>query len=283
MPTTPKGMRHLGLLGGGILMVALCGCHGPQTLLDTQNLDRGLIIVLPGIDGRAPHNQAACQALAEAALGMAVEFYDWTSPLGPLFNQSAVQANRRRAAQLADRIAEYRRQHPHRPVVLIAHSGGTAIAAWAAEKLGPGETVDGIIMLASSLSPQYDLSTALAHTQRGITSFYSDNDAALLGTGTTLLGTMDGQHTESAGKVRFHQPPSGGPAVYDKLRQIAWQPKMADSGHDGGHFGYTAPKFVARYIAPLVASLRGPAGTAEAGPEPIPTEVASVVSGDSPR
>ena len=110
-----------------------------------------------------------------------------------------------------------------------------------------GDVAAGITMLACSLSPQYDLSTALAHCRSGITSLYSDRDAALLESGTTLLGTMDGQHTPSAGKVRFQAPWGNYSEAYGKLRQIPWQPQMAEAGH----FGYTPP---------VHCGLRRPAG-----------------------
>ncbi len=238
-------------LGCIVAMAVLSGCQGRQLLLNEQKLDQGLVIVLPGIDGRAPYNEKACKALCEGRLDMAVELYDWTLPLGPVFNQCAIHRNRQVADELASRILRYRREHPGRPVFLIGHSGGTAIAVWATEALPEGEGIDGIVLLASSLSPGYDLSAALRHTRLGVLSFYSDRDAALLGTGTSLLGTMDGQHTEAAGKVGF-RPRGHGEGLYGRLIQVPWEPGMAATGHNGGHFGYTAPGFMEARVKPLI-------------------------------
>lgn len=231
------------------VLTVLPGCEARRVLFNTGELDKGLVIVLPGIDGRARHNEAVCRVLRKHGVGMAVELYDWTTPLGALFNQCAQSTNRGAARRLAERIVAYLRRYPGRPVFLIGHSGGTAIAAWAAEAIPRGRRIAGIIMLAPSLSPGYDLSAALAHTDRGIVSFHSHLDAALLGAGTTLVGTMDGLHVEAAGKVAFRKPAQAEPARdYRKLVQVAWESGMAESGHDGGHFGPTTPRFVARYV-----------------------------------
>ena len=242
--------RNLVILTAALAMTAGCG---RQTLMNEASLDQGLVIVLPGIDGRAFHNEGICHTLCNEKVEMAVELFDWTAPLGPLFNQMAHERNRQVAAEVAARIVEYRSENPDGQVILIGHSGGTAIAAWAAEALPADEQIDGIIMLASSLSPGYRLDAALARTRRGIVSFYSDLDAALLGAGTSLMGTMDRVNTVSAGKIGFETPAIGGEA-YRKLVQIPWTPKMATLGHGGGHFSVCESRFVAAYVVPFVKS-----------------------------
>jgi len=246
------GRRFARVLLAGAMLGVLAGCES-QLVLKADDADRGLVIVLPGIDGRMPYNEIAARHLAEQDIRMAVELRDWTAPLGMLYNQTAVMRNREVAQTVAARIEAYRREHPGRPVFLIGHSGGTALAVWAAEALPADEPVDGIILLASSLSPTYDLSAALARSRGGIVSFYSPLDGGLLGIGTTLVGTMDGLHGESAGKVGFHRPgESGGSDPYPRLYQVAWDPKMIAAGHGGGHFDYMSLGFVSTYIAPLI-------------------------------
>ena len=249
---TGKGMRIpeivYAVLVALVVLMLLSGCGERRFLMHRQGLDEGLIIVLPGIDGRAPHNEAACKALCNGRTRMAVELYDWTVPLSPLLNQCAIGRNRQVAGRLARRIAEYRKTHPGRSVCLVGHSGGTAIAVWAAEALPEGQRVEGIVLLASSLSPEYGLAKATARTRSGIVSFHSSRDSILLGSGTTLFGTMDGKHTEAAGKVGFRA------AADEKLFQIAWTPRMAESGNDGGHFSCLAAEFVSAYVAPLLGA-----------------------------
>jgi len=236
----------------GLLVLLLTGCES-QLVLRSEDLDRGLVIVLPGIDGRMPYNEAACRSLSEDGLSATVELRDWTAPLGPLYNQAAVSRNREAARFVAARIEAYQRAHPGGSVFLIGHSGGTAIAVWAAEALPLGNEVEGIILLGSSLSPGYDLSRALARSRGGIVSFHSALDGGLLGVGTVLLGTMDGLHSESAGKVGFRPPPGeAASAEYAKLHQIPWQAAMLKDGHGGGHFDYMGAAFLSARVGPLL-------------------------------
>jgi len=82
-------------------------------------------------------------------------------------------------------------------------------------------------------------------------------DWLFLGFGTTIHGTMDGEHTSSAGRVGFLVPVSAArPKVYDRLFQIAWHKQMAAAGHTGGHLTTAAEDFVANYVAPFVLSRR---------------------------
>jgi hypothetical protein len=75
--------------------------------------------------------------------------------------------------------------------------------------------------------------------------------------GTTVAGTMDGQHTSSAGRTGFVQPEDGERgALYEKLYEFAWVPQMSRDGHSGGHLSSGAKGFVSTYIAPLVRSDR---------------------------
>ena len=121
------------------------------------------------------------------------------------------------------------------------------------ESLPARSKVDGMVLIAPSLSPGYDLSAALAHTRGGIVSFHSALDGGLLGVGTALVGTMDGLHSASAGLAGFQPPDTPArPGEYAKLYQIAWEPGMTAAGHAGGHFSYMVPPFISAYVGPLV-------------------------------
>jgi len=220
-------------------------------------LERGLVVVLPGIEGRSPLNRAVCSGLNAGGVNWGIDLCDWTSPWGPWYNLRAEVRNRQEAASIALRIAEYTFAHPGNPVVVVGQSGGGAVALWVAEAMPEGRKIDGLILIGPAISPTYMLDFALAKTSRGIINFYSEEDWVFLGVGTTVYGTMDGRHTSSAGRVRFKVPRAGGrPKCYDRLFQIAWQEKMADTGHSGGHFGSVAEAFVANYVAPFVLAGR---------------------------
>ncbi len=252
-----RDRTHFALAGLGLalLLTTVAGCGAGGLVMNPQHLDDGLVIILPGIEGRSLSNASICQALCDEQIPLAVQVYDWTAPLGPLFNQCAYGRNREAAAALARHIVEYRREHPGGRVFLIGHSGGTAIAAWAAEALPDGDRVDGIIMLASALSPGYDLTAALRQAEMGIVSFYSNHDSALLGVGTTLFGTMDRRNGEAAGKVGFNDSSTSYSAAA-KLFQVPWSQEMAKTGYIGCHFSCCSGKFIATYVAPLTTAAR---------------------------
>ncbi len=235
-----------------ILLAALAGCNS-QPYVTPERLDRGLVIVLPGIEGRGPLNEAICRGLDAGGVDCAIELCDWTSALLSVYNLRAESRNRRKAAKIARRIAVYQWDYPGRPVVLVGQSGGGAIAVWIAESLPAGHDLDGIIMIAPALSPKYMLDFPLERAKRGIINFYSGRDWVFLGMGTLIYGTMDGYHTASAGMMGFDVPEAGGrPKVYDKLFQIGWQEKMARTGHTGGHLSSGTGRFVSNYVAPFV-------------------------------
>jgi len=233
----------------------LAGCRATQPYVAPSRLDRGLVIVLPGCEGRGLLNKAICKGLNDGGIDCAIELSDWTSAWGPLYNLRAEERNRQQAAEIADRIVRYQLAYPDRPVVLVGHSGGGAMAAWTAEAMPPEHKVDGVIMLAVAISPTYMLDQALRNSVRGVISFHSLRDWVL--TGTRLAGTMDGLHGPSAGRVGFQVARAEQrPQIYDKIFEIPWQPEMSQTGHTGGHLGYGVASFVAAYVSPLVAAER---------------------------
>ncbi len=243
------------LLAWSVLATSLSsGCNRPQPYLSWPRLDHGLVIVLTGIEGRSALNEAICEGLADGGVNWAVELCDWTSPvpMNYLVNLRDQDRNRQQAEEIAAKIVRYKMAHPERPVVLVGQSGGGAIAVWITEALPPGEKIDGIVMLAASLSPDYALDGAMEGVRRGIVNYYSTRDWFILGIGTIISGTMDGEHSSSAGRVGFVMPHGKRAKAYEKLYQIPWQKDMALSGYSGTHLTSGAREFVAAYVAPLV-------------------------------
>jgi len=231
------------------------GCGADRAFVTEERLDRGLVIVLSGIEGRSLYNREICRGLNQGAGRFAIERKPWTllGRLTFLYNLRAEERNRRKAAEIAAYIMEYQDAHPGRPVFLVGQSGGTAIAVWIAEALPPDRKIEGIVMLASALSPGYPLETALSRCRRGIISFYSRWDMVFLWAGTSAFGSCDGRHGSCAGRVGFDVPKTAsrdGP--YRKLFQVPWQRWMARKWDLGGHLTSGARPFVAACVAPLL-------------------------------
>lgn len=240
------------------LGLAAAGCAPPARLRSAPRYDAGLVLVLPGIEGSSIWNRNAAVGLDQGGVGQAIEVFDWTVSIPGLALLNLADANRQRAQalKLADRILEYQREHATAPVTLVAHSAGCNVALLALEELPARPAVDCALLLAPAVSPEYDLTPALQRVRRGIYNFYSGEDWVMLGAGTTLFGTADRTFGESAGAVGFRRPVSVPPVTHElyakKLRQIAWTPRIARYGADGGHVGWTTVAFARNYLSHVV-------------------------------
>ena len=241
------------------LLVALAaGCATPAQHNSPERLERGYTALFVGIMGvREQHNEFADQLL-DGGLPYAVEVIDWTR--GPFLfpmNLRAIERNRREAQAIAARILQYQDRHPGRPVFLIGHSGGAGIVLLLLEALPEDRKITAAILMAAAVSPGYDLTTALRHTERGIWNFFSTKDRFQLETGTTVLGTFDGRHTRSAGLVGFRHPDGLSPEDQDlyvrNLHQVRHGEEMASAGIDGSHFDWLERPFAQTYVLPLLA------------------------------
>ncbi len=199
-------------LGGWWLGNASC-------LDETGRLSRGIAIILPGIEGRGALSWSICRGVLDGGFSGAVILWDWTTGLWPLllFHLRARRRNQNMALMLAQRILDYQSAYPGRPVHLIGHSGGAAMAAWAIAALPEGRAVTGAVMLGSALSSRFHLGPALRKVDGFLWNFWSPLEAPLLGAGTLLVGTADGRHAVSAGLCGFFLPtgssPQGGEVV----------------------------------------------------------------------
>lgn len=157
--------------------VAPFGWFLPDRCFQTVNedrLDRGLVLILPGIEGRSFFNVAILHGLADGGLEYALEVFDWTTgnKFAALYHLRGWRRNLRVANQLAERIVKYQAEYPGRPVWIVGHSGGGAMALLTAKALPENRRLTGIILLAPAISPRFDISQILGKVERGIWSFH---------------------------------------------------------------------------------------------------------------
>jgi pimeloyl-ACP methyl ester carboxylesterase len=195
-----------------------------------------------------------CQVVVETSAPLEVETIVWSHGYGRYVTDHLDHANHLAQGRcLAARVAAYRQAYPERRISLIGHSAGSAVVLAAAEMLPPGG-VDRIVLLAPSVCETYDLRPALRNARCGIDVFYSDRDDVILGLGMLIVGTAEGGCRTAAGRCGF-RPVLACPAdtaLYGKLRQHPWDPVVAWSGHDGGHYGSNQACFLRAYVLPLL-------------------------------
>jgi pimeloyl-ACP methyl ester carboxylesterase len=243
------------LLGG----VVWGGC----SVADLATSDRyaaGLVVVLPGIEGRSIYNTNIARGLGDGYVDSAIEIFDWgvDAPGGFLVNLTALERNRHQGERLAERIIRYQDAFPGRPVHVIGHSGGAGIALLALECLPEDRSITAAYLLAAAVSPDYDLAESLKRTDLGIWNFYSSKDVGFLGWGTSMFGTIDRSHTRAAGAVGFRLPPGlseDGLELYEtKLHDVPYNRRMARAGCDGSHLGWARHEFAKKWLAAMILS-----------------------------
>ena len=235
---------------------AIAGCTSNQAFLTPERLSRGMIVILPGIEGESPLNHSIRRGLEKGGVQCAIPIYSWGIPIpvaGMILNQTNSIGNRMAGVRVAQMITQYQDSHPGAPVYIIGHSGGGGVAVFAAEAMPPGRNINGLVLLSASISSNYNLNKALSNTQGGLVNFYNKSDAAILGIGTALLGNVDGGHGASAGLTGFDN--NG----YNKLFQVPMS--SVSKGFGDPHSASTRPEFIANHVANWVLSSNWPPGS----------------------
>jgi pimeloyl-ACP methyl ester carboxylesterase len=246
-----------------MLCIALglsAGCGTGNDFNTPDRLEKGLVIILPGVEGESGLNRDIRDGLAAAGVEQAIQIRSWG--LIPLLKQMDVIGNRIAGGIIAKEIVAYQDKHPGRPVYVMGHSGGGGIAVFVAEGMPEGRQVDGLILLSASISSAHNLTKALKHCKHGIVNFYNRNDAALLGLLAIVFGNVCGTHGPAAGLIGFDEPREDASdeekLAYARLYPVALTDDMT-LGDPGAHTSTTRPDFVSIYVAPWVLSRQWPA------------------------
>ena len=208
--------------------------------------------IFPEFPARDGSTSRWCLACAMPGIPARWIYMIGPAPIPGIGSLLAYKHNQAEAQKVADLIVDRLQKQPGLHIILTGHSGGTGVAVWALEKLPADVKVDEVILLASALSPGYDLSPALAHVRGKCYSFCSENDVLVLGAGTKMLGTIDGKKTEAAGQCGFCLPANADVKQYDKLIQKPYDKAWMQYRNFGDHMGCMLREFSQKVIAPLV-------------------------------
>ncbi|WP_339744127.1 hypothetical protein [uncultured Rubinisphaera sp.] len=265
--TSPVSARHSSRFLRGLISTftyprALLGNFRlPKLTYDTpKRRERGLTILLPGIEGQSSLSHSMVNGLTDGGVKVAIEIFDWTYNVKPaMFNLWMPNRNARLAASIAEKICDYQDQYPGRDVTLIGHSGGGAMIPKILEALPNGREIKRAVMIAPAISPRYDLSCALQSISDRIYHLRSPLDLYFLGFGTTAVGTLDRKYCPSAGNRGFKLPDETEAEKHrlysDKFRQIDYSIKMLKDWHYGGHLSCMNRVFAEKHIAPLLTQV----------------------------
>jgi pimeloyl-ACP methyl ester carboxylesterase len=233
------------------------GCSSVQQEVQrplTVPNQRGVIFAVDGAGGFHSMSDALMKAVMDANAPLGIEPVHWTHGTGRvLVDQIDYHHVRQEGERLAASLAAVRRTCPASAIYLVAHSAGCAVALAAAEALPP-DALDRMVLLAPSVSADYDLRPSL-RSCRYTDVFYSTRDLGFLGLAVGLLGTSDRHWQAAAGRIGFQIKGStpDDPALLARLHQHPWHPCVAWSGNSGGHFGNYQVSFLQAYVLPLLS------------------------------
>jgi hypothetical protein len=234
-------------------LISTAGCtERPVIRHAMTNPPQAYHIHLPGIGGYRSIDRMLLAGLQEGGLDAQIQPYDWTTGDPGLGALLGTERHKREALKVSKMIRDTVEHHPAARVTVSCHSGGAGILAWALEQLPADVKVDDIIFLAPALSPEYDLTAALRHVRDKAYVFYSPYDVAVLGIGTRMFGTIDGEKVEASGKVGFAKPDTADDRQYAKLVQIPYESEREKLGNIGDHIGTLSRPFGKEVLAPLL-------------------------------
>jgi pimeloyl-ACP methyl ester carboxylesterase len=236
----------------------LCGCatvrHEVRSCVPAGQPARGVVFVADGAGGFEATSAAITEAAHAVGLPLRIEPVAWSHGWGRVYrDQTDYDHARAEGRKLAAKIVAFRRACPAGEVYLVAHSAGSAVALAALEAVPPG-AVDRAVLLAPSVSAEYDLHRALRGVRSGLDVFCSRRDWFYLGLGTGVFGTADRRWSAASGRVGFCPPPAApcDAPLYAKLKQHPWDPCQAWTGNQGGHYGGHRAAFLEAYVLPLL-------------------------------
>ncbi|CAN5349738.1 hypothetical protein BH09PLA1_BH09PLA1_14020 [soil metagenome] len=231
-----------------LLLVFICiaGCSAQSDRIRPSQSN--VIFLVPGVAGPSRSYQNLIDGIHDGGIDRPVQIVSWGAPSMFFFmNFSNTSIHESAERSLAERITKWHAEHPNATIDIVAHSAGCGVTLGALKQLPQGCTVSTIVLLAPSVSPQYELEPA-TRAVTGITHVYfSDRDTTFLEWRTGNFGTYDNIKTPAAGNRGFVSAPPG-------VKQHGYDPSWNSLGNDGGHFGGLSRSFARDVIAPLLSS-----------------------------
>ncbi|QIF00996.1 hypothetical protein [Roseimicrobium sp. ORNL1] len=258
-------VTSLGLLSL-LLMLAGTSCSSkpvwkPMQRPDhAERLTRGCIFYMDGAGGGTDKSNYAAgvvSGMLDAGYPGAGELVAWETGKGLMADQKAsVKYKRARAKEAAEKIRDYRDDHPEAPVGILGFSAGTAEAVFALESLSEDEEVHHVVLLGASISRDYDLTKALKRVKHKMHVITSPHDH-MLGTLMPLSGTADRKyHDRGAGIKGFILPRDATEETRqlyeEKIVTIPYTKDFRKDGDKGHHFDNVKEDFIRDHVAPLL-------------------------------
>jgi pimeloyl-ACP methyl ester carboxylesterase len=193
-------------------------------------------------------------AVASVNAPLKVETFVWSHGFRMILpDQCDLQHARHQGKLLAEAVLAYRQAHPTAKIDLVGHSAGSMPVLAATEHLPPG-TLDHIVLLAPSVSTEYDIRPALRSVKGTVEVHFSGQDWFYLSFCTFVVGCADRCRSEPSGRVGFQlriESPEDA-ALLPRLVQHPWHSEYRQLGNEGGHYGAYQPEYLKAHVLPVL-------------------------------
>ncbi|GMU23644.1 MAG: hypothetical protein AMXMBFR13_37220 [Phycisphaerae bacterium] len=187
-----------------------------------------------------------CSGMRRAGWKGQLRLFRWSGTAGALLViPDLIRRGRllQKAERLALAVSRCIRENPERRIHLIGYSTGCYIVLEACRRLIHQDNLGQVVLLAPTVSPEYDLTT-LSGGPQTIHTYYSKADL-INGIGPLLFGSNDRRWGPASGTLGFRDPPGF-------VRQRAWRLRDVRLGYLGDHFTLLSQWFVAQEVAPVL-------------------------------
>jgi pimeloyl-ACP methyl ester carboxylesterase len=213
-----------------------------------------VVIVADGAGNYQYTSKMLRGVVAELQAPLRVETFVWSHGYKKSVpDQTDVAHARQQGQLLAAAVLAYRKENPRARIHLVGHSAGSMVVLSATEHLPP-QTLDHIVLLAPSVSSEYDIRPALRSVRGTFEVHYSSRDWLYLGFCTRLVGCADRRYCGASGRVGFQVviESQADCDLMPRLVQHPWQPDDRSLGHDGGHYGAYQPAYLKARVLPVL-------------------------------
>lgn len=227
------------------LIAAAFGCRQPNVSILESAGPNGLVLMFPGVANVRLSMLKMQQQVRRARPELSVIVHPWGPPLRTFENLQSEQRNRASAAEVAEDIADYRRDNPEAIIDLVGFSGGGGYAIFVVETLPDDVHINRLVLIAPAISDGYDIETSiLPRVSEHMVNFASASDYHI-GWGTRMFGNMDGESSGCAGFTGFT-------AEHPRLVQVLWNSDMLRQLHFGNHMSYLFGPWQRAYVVPAL-------------------------------
>lgn len=211
-----------------------------------EQYDKGLIVFYPGSAGLNIEAIGFYYAFREAGIDLAFEETLWTGYLETIVSPEGVQDRiTERCKAEANRIAEYIRAYPNRPVTLISYSGGAIAVIRVAENMPPDVKLDRLITMSPGIWKGIDLTGALDNTTQGMINYWSPIEYGPILV-SRIFGLADSSRLDPACSFGFDQ-------VDPRLTQVAWSEELSEFDNRGEHLDFLINiPWLKKFVAPWI-------------------------------